>query len=91
MEYVIIVYSTVNGESSNAMGPYSEEEALLVLQHIHRDFVAELEDETYRADYEGATLDDRNLEKGFFSMRWSESEFVTYTLCKLQKAGGGLV
>lgn len=85
MEYVIIVYSTVNGENSNAMGPYSEEEALAALHNIHRDFVAELEDEAYRADYEGATLDDENLDKGFFSVRWSENEFVTYTLCKLER------
>lgn len=85
MEYVIIVYSTVNGENSNAMGPYSEEGALMVLNNIHRDFVAELEDEAYRADYEGATLDDENLDKGFFSVRWSENEFVTYTLCKLER------
>ena len=88
LEYVVVVYSTVGCEDSSVMGPFSEEEALMVLNNVYQGYVEELEDEVYQEDYhQGVFLDDENLDKGFFSVRWSESEFVTFTLCKLQKWG----
>ena len=86
MEYVVIMYSTVNGENSSAMGPYSEEDALTVLCNIHQNYLSEMEDETYMEDYKGAVLEDENLDKGFFSVRWSESEFIIFTLCRLERS-----
>ena len=79
-KWIILAVNRFEDAMDAASGPYTEDKALEVLKEIHQGIIDEWENDNV---YEGATLNDSNLDFGYFNIKWPNGTCTDYTMLKL--------
>lgn len=81
-EYVVLVTNTFDERYSDVYGLYTLDEAMQLLHKIHTDILDEWNDDEL---YENATMEDKCINDGFFTIDWGDDTYTDYNVMTVRE------
>lgn len=81
-KYVLSVTNTFDDRTLEIYGLYTENEAIEKLKKIHKDILDVWNDDEI---YDNATMEDKDLENGFFFIDWGDDTYTDYNIIEVNE------
>lgn len=80
-EYVVLVTNTFDERYSDVWGLYTWDEAMQLLHELHTSILNEWDDPLY----ENATMEDKCINDGFFTIDWGDDTYTDYNVMEVRE------